>query len=291
MNKCSHGDIPSDYRYYRSHSIAFISYVIKYAWKNAVLVDEWGDFGYIVHYLWWVFSIGFFEKSDIAITPELLKKYGMKRGLIFWSWWKNIAPIWRWWIRLGYFFSHLYHHSTRSAFSVIDDADYAKKWSPNARWHIRKIRKELDAGIIKIDTETSLESFTLAYRKTPVHHKWKRYNIWRQKYLSTHFGANIRIYSASIDGEILAGAVFLDDMPTSTYLIAFQHDSAKSHHLGLALIDRWYAESQKLGYRYLDLDHMQDTLDPSAYAWYTRFKSELADYELRFPYMWMRLFC
>lgn len=155
---------------------------------------------------------------------------------------------------------------------------------------MRKIRKEIDAGIITIDTTTPLEDFIIAYRKTPVHHKWKRYNIYRQKYLSEHFPENIRIYTASIDGEILAGAIFLDDMPTSTYLIAFQHDRAKSHHLGLALIDRWFRESVLLGYRYLDFDHMQDTLDPSSYSGYTRFKSELADYELRFPNLWMRLF-
>jgi lipid II:glycine glycyltransferase (peptidoglycan interpeptide bridge formation enzyme) len=149
---------------------------------------------------------------------------------------------------------------------VIDTPEYYKKWSSNARGHRNKILKEIDAGIITINTEASLEDFLEVYKKTRVRHKWKRYNIWRQKYLSRYNSANIRIYTASLDGVVLAGAVFLDYKPTSTYLIAFQDDRAKKHHLGLALLDRWYLESQKLGYQYLDLDHMRDTLDPLSYA-------------------------
>jgi hypothetical protein len=81
---------------------------------------------------------------------------------------------------------------------------------------------------------------------------------------------------------VLAWAIFLDD--------AFQDERAKSHHLGLALLDRWFTESQKLGYRYLDLDHMRDSLDPLSYTGYTKFKSEIADYELSFRALWMKIF-
>lgn len=290
MKLLSVKDIPDGYEYYRSHSRAYISYITTLVWPGSIHIASDDAHIYAVPYFFWLFHVVHAEKTDVHITRELLRQHGVRQWVILQSTWRESRPEGAWWHHLGYLISHWYHHSTRSAFSVLDTSEHTEKWSSSARWHIRKIRKELDAGIIKIDTKTSLEDFISAYRKTPVHHKWKRYNIYRQKYLSTHFPENIRIYTASIDGEIFAGAIFLDDMPTSTYLIAFQHDRAKSHHLGLALIDRWFHESVSLGYRYLDFDHMQDSLDPSSYSGYTRFKSELADYELRFPTLWMRLF-
>ncbi len=55
-------------------------------------------------------------------------------------------------------------------------------------------------------------------------------------------------------------------------------------------MDRWFADSQKLRYRYLDLDHMKDVLDNSSYAGYTQFKSEIADFDVKFPKVWMKIF-
>lgn len=297
MKKLLRSQIPLDYHYYRSHSKAFFEYILHSEWRNTIKVEENGEYAYIQHYFWWLFSIAFFEKCDIEPTKELLRKYGMNRGIIFWSGWRESCPIFiwesksffqKWWIRLGYYFSHLYHHSTRSAFSVLDSQEYYKKWSSKARWHRNKIQKEYESGKITINTNTSLEDFLVVYRKTKIRHKWKAYNIWRQKYLSKNHSANIRIYTASVDGLILAGAIFLDDVPTSTYLIAFQDDRGKPYHLGLAIIDRWFLDSQKLGYRYLDFDHMRSIFDPFSYEGYTKFKSELAEYELSFWDIWVK---
>ncbi len=290
MQKLPSSEIPEDYHYYRSHSSAFFDYTLFCEWKNAVKIEEGREYGYIHHYLFGFFSIAYFEKCDISPTRELLAKYSMKRGIVFWSWWKHTRPNASWWMRLGYVFARLFHHSTRSAFAVLDIPDYWKKWSPNARWHRRKIHREIELWKITINIEASFEDFLDVYKKTKIYHPWKSYNIWRQKYLSKHHSEDIRIYTASLDWVVLAWAIFLDDAPTSTYLIAFQDDDAKRYHLGLALIDRWFLESQKLGYKYLDLDHMRDTLDPLSYAGYTRFKSEVADYEISFREVWMRVF-
>jgi hypothetical protein len=35
---------------------------------------------------------------------------------------------------------------------------------------------------------------------------------------------------------------------------------------------------------------MRDTLDPTSYIGYTRFKSEIADYEILFRELWMKIF-
>ncbi len=289
MKPLSSAEIPPDYHYYRSHSKAYFDYVLHSEWWSVVKVEENGEYAYIHHYFWWFFSIAYFEKCDIEPVKELLQKYGMKRGIVLWSGWRKIKPVGKWWFSLGYLSSHFYHHSTRSAFSVLDILEYYKKWSSKARWHRNNIQKEREAWKISIDTNADLEDFIAVYRNTKIRHKWKAYNIWRQKYLSKNHSTNIRIYTASVDGIILAGAVFLDDHPTSTYLIAFQDNAGKPYHLGLAIIDRWFSESQRLGYKYLDLDHMRDSLDPLSYAGYTRFKSEIADYEVSFRGLWMKI--
>ncbi len=290
MQSLQRSEIPEGYHYYRSHSKGYFDYILHSEGQGVIQVEENGEYAYIHHFFWWLFSVAYFEKCDINPTKELLEKYGMKRWIVLWSGWKGEKPIERGYMNLGYFCSHWYHHSTRSAFSVLDTREYWKKWSSNARGHRNKIKKEIESWIITIDTETSLANFLEVYKKTKLRHKWKAYNIWRQKYLSKNHSANIRIYTASIDGDILAGAIFLDDAPTSTYLIAFQDDRAKSHHLWLALLDRWFSESENLGYRYLDLDHMGDDFDPRSYEGYTKFKSEIADYELSFRKVWMKIF-
>lgn len=53
----------------------------------------------------------------------------------------------------------------------------------------------------------------------------------------------MRCFLVSMNGEIVAGAVFLDDFLTSTYLIAFQDKKAKPYHLGLAILDYWHEDS------------------------------------------------
>lgn len=40
----------------------------------------------------------------------------------------------------------------------------------------------------------------------------------------------------------------------------------------------------------MDLDHMQDVLDKKSYAGYTQFKSEIADFDVKFWNVWMKFF-
>lgn len=290
MKPISLHELPLDYFYYRSYTSAFGGFYREKSPKNIILVEEDGNYGYIKHYLFWWFSIGVFEKSDINPTPELLKKYGMKRGLVFWSPWHYPPKKKTGWLSLGYLISHEFHHSIHSAFSVLDCKDYQQKWSSNARNHRKRIQKYLDQWEITIQSDTSWEDFLSAYSATPLPHRYKNYFIWRQKYFQERFPEKFRIITASVWGKILAGAIFLDDHPTSTYLIAFQHSDAKKYHLGLAVLDAWYGDSYNKWYKYLDLDHMYSFLDTRSYLGYTRFKSELADYDVRFPAVYMKLF-
>ena len=99
---------------------------------------------------------------------------------------------------------------------------------------------------------------------------------------------SFRLFLAYANGRPLAGAVFLDDSPTSTYLMAFQRSEGKPYHLGLALVDRWFEDSLAQGFRFLDFDHLRDVFNSRSYAGYTKFKSELAGYELKFRDVWVK---
>ncbi len=288
MQLISQKDIPRDYFYYRSHTPEYQTRIMQHsAPDTAIKVQEKDGFWRIHHFFWGAFSYAVFEKTDLVPTRELLAKHGMKRGIVLWSWWKKQTPISSLvWKSLGYLFSRQFHHSTRSAFSVLDAKEYWKKWSSNARNHRKKAHTLQTQNRLKIDTEVSCETFLQIYKKTKVPHSLKRYLSQKTLHLAKD-SKNVRFYLAYLDSVPLAGAFFLDDFPTSTYVVAFQDPKAKPYHLGLALIDRWFEESQKRGFVYLDFDHMRDTLDPYSYAGYTKFKSELADFQVRFPKVWL----
>lgn len=289
MKKIPQSSLPEWYFYHRSHSNAYKERILQhFAPDGAIAVQEWDYFGRIKHYFWWLFSYGRFEKTDIEITNTLLAKYGFKRGLICWSWWRKEKPEWKNWIRWGYLFSKDFHHATRSAFSHLNQKEYFTSWASNARNHRKKVETLKKEGVIKILPSSRTEFLNL-YQKIELPHSLKKYLTKKVDFLWKD-EKNCRYFIACVDEKPLAWAFFLDDFPTSTYFVAFQDKKAKPYHLGLALINEWFRDSYEKGFLFLDLDHMKDMLDSSGYSWYTKFKSEIADYEVRFPSVYYKLF-
>lgn len=204
MEKLRRQDLPEDYRYYRSHSETFFSWLLQYAERNgAKKIVEKGFYGMAKSFfgLFWMAS---FEKCDFEPTRELLDVCGFGNGWVVWSPLRKNSPEAKGWRKLPYFLAHEFHFSTRSAFSVLDTQEYWKKWKSGPRGHRNKIQKRLASGEIRIDTNASLEDFLATYRKSPVPHGWKNYLITRQKFLSARNDGNIRIFLAYIGDEPLA---------------------------------------------------------------------------------------
>lgn len=234
-----------------------------------------------------MFSLARFEKVDIEPTPELLASYGMKRGFISWSPW-TIETRPSGWSGMWRIFAFSHYHSTRSAFTLLESESYEKKWEPTAQRKRKHIRKMMEEGIVRIETRANPEEFLRVYARTKISHSHQDFYMKRQKSFYVHAPESIRTYIAYVDGQPLAGATFLDDHPTSTYLIGFQDAKAKDYHLGLALMDAWFGDSENQGFRFLDLDHMRDIGEPRSFAGYTHFKSRIADYEVLFREVWFR---
>ena len=55
-------------------------------------------------------------------------------------------------------------------------------------------------------------------------------------------------------------------------------------------MDRWFLDSYKKSIQYCDLDHMQDDGQSSGFAGYTKFKSSVADFDVYFHDMWIKIF-
>jgi hypothetical protein len=195
-----------------------------------------------------------------------------------------------WWWRVPTWFTKKNIHSSRSAFSILDRPDYWNKWTTSARAHRRRILQNVENWTIEISTTCTLDVFLRIYKDTPVHDGQKSSRIRMTQKLLENRALGYRIYTASVWGRVLAGAIFIDEGVTSEYWVSFYHPDSHPYHLGVAILDRWMLDSYKLSIQYCDFDHMRDSGQSVSYSGYTQFKSSIADHDVYFHDMWIKLF-
>ncbi len=280
--------IPEDFMYYRTGSRVFYdylkrfrSYIVEYVWKN-------GEFFSAYQMLPWFWSITA-EKIDIELTKKELKKYNIHHGIIWWTPMRTTKkPKGWWWIPTWWMKRDI--HASRTAFSVLDRMDYWEKWSSSARAHRRKVLENIKKWTITIETDVSLQEFISLYDVTPVRDSEKNFRLRLTRKLFENTDTNYRIYIISVDGKALAGALFIDEWVTSEYWVSFYHRDSHPYHLGIAMMDRWFLDSYEKWIKYCDLDHMRDSWQSLGYAGYTKFKESIADYDVFFHDMWIKIF-
>ncbi len=288
MKTLSRSDIPWDFVYYRTGSKVFYDYYAHYSQKMTEKIWVWYEF-FKAGKIYWEFYSVIFEKLDIEPTRAFLGKFGIRHGVVFWCP-RRILEKPKWWIRLPAFMTRRLLHSSHSAFSILDRSDYWNKWSPNARAHRRKIHEFIDSGKLDIIETKDGTLFLDIYQRTLVPDPNK---IQLLEWLSHTFALgmdHLRIYIASIDWVPLAWAVFIDEGVTTEYFTSFYHHDSKAYHLGIALMDRWFHDSYELWMKYCDLDHMEDGWQSRSTRGYTKFKSSLADYDVFFHDLWIKIF-
>ncbi len=296
MKKIKISEIPNDYYYYRSWFSTYLKYkkeIFKWSLlfqriKNIFVWKKW-FFWRMDPIFFWFLSIAKILKTQNPPTIDELKSNWMRHWIVFWSPWGKRNKSLDWWKKFNFFWKNWLHHANRSCFSILDNLEYAKKWSWNARNHLKHIQKNIKIWKITI-WEVSCEKWISIYKNTILPHNYKKQHSFAIKNISKINKENIRLVLAYVDNIPLAWAAFLDEKPTSVYFVAFQDQSAKQNHLWLALIDWWFADSIKKGFKYLDFDHMRSEWDPISYKWYTQFKSELADFDVYFNEVWYRVF-
>ncbi|GAB0174981.1 MAG: hypothetical protein HHAS10_08600 [Candidatus Altimarinota bacterium] len=281
-------DIPEDFVYYRTGSIVFFEYLKQFRTYIVQKVHKRGDFFSATQIFPGFWSITA-EKIDTELSKVILKKYRIFHGIIWWTPMRRIAKPkgWlgmpTWWVKRDI-------HSSRSAFSILDQVNYWEKWSSKARAHRRKVLEHIENGSFRIRKDVTLDEFLFHYKETPVHDGDKDFRLRLTKKLFHNTKTDYRIYVVEKEGKILAGALFIDMGTTSEYWVSFYHRDGYPLHLGIAIMDIWFLDSYEKGIKYCDLDHMRDTWQSWGYKGYTKFKEAIADYDTYFHDMWIKIF-
>lgn len=284
-------DIPEDFTYYRTGSEVFNTYSREFYWWDIVDVPgEKYQFMRIERWLWGMWNTIDAEKIDIEPDIRLLKKSGYKHGIVFWSPLRRIQRP-KWWIRLPKYCATKLLHASRSAFSVVDTSEYWTKWSSEARNHRKKFLKNIVDGIIHIESSDNLEFFYELYKAAKIADPNKRVHTqWLERMIRTEGIGNKRIYLWYVWEDIVAWALFIDMGTTSEYYMSFYSIESRPYQFGIGFMDRWMADSYSAWIKYCDLDHMWEPGYPKSQKWYTEFKSGIADYDVYFHDVWVKVF-
>lgn len=288
MKTLPRSDIPIDYTYYRTGSRIWFDYYKKFTRLLIWKIGSGYEFFTAFQALPGFYSITV-EKNDIEINREILKKSWISHGIVWWTPIRKTDKSRGWW-RVPTWFTKWDIHASRSAFSMLDTPEYWNKWSWSARAHRRHVLENRSIGKIRISSDESIEKFLELYNSTKIHDPNKLFVARMTDKLFSQKKDGYRVFMIYVDDVPLAGAVFIDEWVTSEYWASFYHEDARQYHLGIAMMDAWYLDSFRKWIRYCDLDHMRDSGQLSSYAGYTEFKSSIADHDIYFHDMWIRIF-
>lgn len=287
MKTIHRSEIPNEYTYYRTGSQVFYEYYKNISSLVVHRIGKWYEFLKAMQFFPGLWSVSI-EKHDEEVQVESLKKLWIHHGVIFWTPIRIMQmPIG--WIQMPKWFVKWQNHSSRSAFSVLDQEDYWNKWSPSARAHRRHVEDHIKNGKIRVE-DSDIKTFLHHYTTVKIHDPNKRFVARFTQKLFSDSKSSYRVYIAYVDDVALAGAVFIDEGVTSEYWASFYTKESYPYHLGIALMDRWLLDSYKKWIKYCDLDHMRDAWQSFWYSGYTKFKEWIADYDAHFHDMWIKIF-
>ncbi len=103
--------------------------------------------------------------------------------------------------------------------------------------------ENIENGMIHIEKNATIEEFLQHYQRTKIHDPNKRFVSRMTEKLFHNTDTDYRVYLVSVGGEVLAGAVFIDEGVTSEYWASFYHDDSRPYHLGIAIMDAWFLDS------------------------------------------------
>ena len=288
MKTILRSDIPRDFSYYRTGSRVFYEYYQKFT--TYLIRKIWTGYEFLLAFRiipgFWSITV---EKSDTEITRKVLDMHDISHGIVFWTPMRLMEKP-AWWWRVPTWLMKRNIHSSRSAFSVLDREDYWNKWSSNARAHRKRVLWNITEWIIHIDKNATVEDFLAIYKSAKIHdpNKLVIYKMTKRFFEWTDIPH--RVYIVYVDNKPLAGALFIDEWVTSEYWASFYTQESHPYHLWIAIMDAWFADSYRMGIKYCDLDHMRDSWQSWWFAGYTKFKSSIADHDVYFHDMWIKVF-
>ena len=284
-------DIPEDFVYYRTGSEIFHMYSQEFYWWDIVdVVENYPQFMRIERWLGGLWNTVDAEKIDTEPDIHALRKSWYNHGIVFWSPLRRIIKP-KWWIKLPTYCATKLLHASRSAFSILNSAEHWTKWSSEARNHRKKFLKNIENSDVHIESSDDIELFYASYNNAKILDPNKKIHTqWLERVMKTQWMKNKRIYFGYIWDTLVAWALFIDMGTTSEYFISFYPLESRAYQFGIGFLDRWMSDSYALGIKYCDLDHMWEHGYPSSQKWYTEFKSGIAEYDVYFHDVWVKVF-
>jgi hypothetical protein len=271
MKELDFSEFPKDHLYYRTSSPNYKKYLEDYK-ADTIPVNGWRQF-------WWRkwpnswFQIIKFEKIDEEPNIQMLKeKYWVKHAWIIW------IPVTRTDIPAGWRKLWLTSHYVTTWIVTLDE-EYWKKWNERSR----RARKKYQQNGVEIKM-VSPHEFVEGFKETPTKHAFKKDYIKYYTHITTINPKNIRSYVAYYEWKIVAGLAVHDynDGKSSVHLVAYTNRKYYHTQAGTGLIDRWYADSVKMGIKYIDFDRLREKYGPGDQKGYTEFKENFIEYKFNF---------
>lgn len=204
----------------------------------------------------------------------------MKHAFVTW------IPYSRTDIPAGWRRLYLSDHYQETGYTVLDDANYKKKWNDRAR---RAQKKFLASGATV--RAVTPEEFIEAFQKTKVKHWYKSDYIRYYKRMTKIDASTVRQWLCfDSNGIPVAGLAVHDYAGVSVHLVAFTGKKAYPIQGGTGLIDTWFADSYAKNIKYLTFDQLRNRHGPSDQKGYTDFKLNFIEYRMSFPQAYFRVF-
>lgn len=209
-------------------------------------------------------------------TEPILER-GVGRRLVYWQTLArmDVPPGWH---RAPYMPNY-----RKTGYAPVGSADaYWSSWTPHAQRHRKRWLAKPDAEIRDVD----LDTFVAAYRHGTIDLLLKRMFVWMLRRKAAAHGDLMRYWLAvTPEGKAIAGLAVLDipETKTAVHVIAFYTKDAKHSDANYGLIDHWFRDAIRKGWRYLDFDVFRGPTDPRGWEGFSRFKSQFGTRFILYP--------
>jgi hypothetical protein len=176
-----------------------------------------------------------------------------------------------------------------TGFAALADGG-PETWTPHARRHLNRWKREKDWEIFGPD----LETFLAAYRRAPIKPSIKStYEAALRQKIRRHGPDRLRLLGARKRGAagIAAGFAFLDipESGQSLHIASFVNPEAERAAAGVGLIEAWFRHGHDRKLSFLDFDLFWTPGDPKERMGFSRFKSQFGVRFVRHPGLLYRL--
>lgn len=170
---------------------------------------------------------------------------------------------------------------------ALDGSDYRTRWDKEARHDLRFFEQHQAAGRVRIQP-VSIQEFDAAYRASLTAKRAGAYRLdeLRKKLAHPRSRPHVELWGAlDAQGAITAGTAILysPSRQSSMHFAPFIHAAARETFAATGLMDHWFAQTQRRGYRYAVTCEFWRPGLPKSWKGFSEFKSRFGFSLIQYP--------